>query len=172
MTERIAEWFAGVGGPARPDDDTPRQDRHKAVSSLVDPAPPGPTEPVQQPARAEDGKEVYGALHPPTGPAGEALPLVCRACHCLRLGRCHAPPWAGIMPSVALAGRCDSFHLRDGATLGRVWLWRVRLTGGRLVWLSFLPEVEQAEAVAVAHQRWGPEVSGVAPLPGFTALPD
>ena len=149
-----AEWFAGIW-------DQPPAIVVKApeASDLV---AGGPDVSVSDPLMLPwcvDGHA--GMAGPALGESG--APLLCRGCadlvrlQCARLGQ---------FPAVEDAALCNDFRPRAGVTVGRCWLWRIGLEGGRLVWWMALPEASQCRAVQWARQAHGDLVTCVRPVPG------
>lgn len=172
MADDLVTWLDGLfDAPATspaPEHQQGRPDAALPVSA----APVGPADALALSWCANEGAAVSGPLHAPAcGPDGP-VPLLCRACRWLVSGRCGQCPGAAAMPGDVMAARCHDFQPVDGVTVGRVWLWRVSLAGGRLVWCSHLPEANQSEAIAAARAAYGSDVQAVAPLPGFDAFPE
>lgn len=120
-------------------------------------------DPLSLPWCTDGGAALSGTLHPLV-----TAPLMCRACYRLGGVSCQS---AANPPPLATAARCQSFAPRDGVTIGKVWLWRVGLIGGGVVWLSCLPERSQRQAIQTARAEYGDKVLSVHPCPGFDAIP-
>ncbi|AUH49536.1 hypothetical protein CXB49_01115 [Chromobacterium sp. ATCC 53434] len=126
--------------------------------------PQAQPEATAAPADRATAAELAGALLP----AAEGLPLLCRACRACDGQRCgeHRQP-----ASLGLAGHCQSFQLRDGVALGKVWLWRIDLNDRRRVWHMATPPRTGQQVAKWARAAYGDRVLSIQPLPGFDAVP-
>lgn len=172
MADDLVTWLDGLfDAPATspaPEHQQGRPDAALPVSA----APVGPADALALPWCTNEGAAVSGPLHAPGSGSAGPVPLLCRACRWLLSGRCGHDASAVAVPGDAMAARCHHFQPVGGVTIGRVWLWRVSLADGRLVWCSHLPEANQSEAIAAARAAYGSDVQAVAPLPGFDAFPE
>lgn len=165
MPHDLASWFAELEPPAGQPDTTTEQGRREAAFCCPTPAPASAPDALVLPWCGDGQDELAGPLHP----GSEGLPLLCRGCRELVQGCCR--PRGEAVPTDASAGRCGDFQPSDGVTVGRCWLWRVTLAGGRLVWFMSLPPVSQTDALRWAQQHHGEHVQGVHPVPGAVELP-
>jgi hypothetical protein len=165
----LAGWFAGLEPSASEVEPAHQHSRQQAAFCCPPEVASDVPDPLALPWCTDARAELSGPLHPPAT-VGGPLPLLCRACRALKSGQCRA---TGInaTPDAELAARCRNFQPRAGVTFGRVWLWRVELTAGRLLWWTCLPEVGQRQAIERVRADYGHEVLSVMPLPGFTTFP-
>ena len=149
-----AEWFAGIW-------DQP-QTMVVTAPRASDPVASGPDVSVSDPLLLSWCVDGHAEM---AGPAlsESSAPLLCRGCvdlvrlQCARLDQ---------PPKAEDAALCNDFRPRTGVTVGRCWLWRIGLEGGRLVWWMALPEAAQRNAVQWARQAHGDLVTYVMPVPG------
>lgn len=161
----LADWFAGIDSPPPvPALPARHADNVAVFVGAAGVGGPAAADPLALPYCVDSGQELHGAVQD----AGGLLPLRCRGCRQLGQGRCEV---LAVVPEHDSAALCRRFVPRAGVKVGRCWLYRVTLEGGRLVWWSSTPSTGHAEAVRCVRLLYGDAVKEVMPLPGWVAMP-
>ncbi len=161
----LADWFAGIDKqPPAPVLPARHADNVAVFAGAAGVGVPAAADPLALPYCVDSGQELHGAVQD----AGGLLPLRCRGCRQLGQGRCEV---LAVVPELDSAALCRRFVPRAGIKVGRCWLYRVTLEGGRLVWWSSTPSTGHAEAVRCVRLLYGDAVKEVMPLPGWVAMP-
>ncbi|MTD33245.1 hypothetical protein [Paludibacterium denitrificans] len=154
-----AKWFEGIESQPSP---VCPESRHADTVAVCADGQAGVPDSLALPYCGDDVQELVGGMTEPS------VPMRCRGCLSLQRGHCEE---LAREPSHDEAARCCCFAPLPGVRVGRCWLHRIEIQGGRLVWLCLLPTASQSRAIGWARRTYGEAVLAVVPIPGAVSLP-